>query len=78
MKEKFVNVKCVGIENIKEIANGKSIVIETKSTGRLSLEVNFRIKESAEKIDTSYSCTKLKKSIFKNQNAQIYILRKQQ
>lgn len=78
MKKIFVNVKCVGIENIKEIANGKSIAVEIKSTGLLSLEVNFKIKESAEKIDKSYTCTRLKKSIFKNQDAQIYILRKQQ
>lgn len=45
MRKIFVKIKFVGIENIKEIENRKFIVIETKLTGRSSLEVNFKTKE---------------------------------
>lgn len=45
MEKIFVNIKCVGIENIKEVENRKSIATEIKSTGRASIEVNFKIKK---------------------------------
>lgn len=45
MKKIFVNIKCIGIENIKEVENRKSIATEIKSTGRSSIEINFKIQE---------------------------------